>query len=167
MSTGGHTERNTSNACVHDNQSIPDGQAVRMRLLEPMKAGNTVLPKNALVTGQARISGERLDIFITTLEYQGMIIPVELSVIDTDGQQGIFIPGSMEMSAIKEVVANMGGSLGTTINLNQQSAGQQLLTDLGRGAIQGASQYIAKKMRIVKVHLKAGYHVLLYRDKNQ
>ena len=160
------TEKNTIKACVHDNQTIIDGQAVRMRLLEPMRAGNTVLPKNAIVTGMARIVGDRLDISITTLEHQGMIIPVELTVIDTDGQQGIFIPGSMEMSAIKEVAANMGGNLGTTINLNQQSAGEQLLTDLGRGAIQGASQYISKKMRIVKVHLKAGYNLMLYQNKN-
>ena len=160
------TEKNTIKACVHDNQTIIDGQAVRMRLLEPMRAGNTVMPKNAIVTGMARIVGDRLDISITTLEHQGMIIPVELTVIDTDGQQGIFIPGSMEMSAIKEVAANMGGNLGTTINLNQQSAGEQLLTDLGRGAIQGASQYISKKMRIVKVHLKAGYNLMLYQNKN-
>ena len=160
------TEKNTIKACVHDNQTIIDGQAVRMRLLEPMRAGNTVMPKNAIVTGMARIVGDRLDISITTLEHQGMIIPVELTVIDTDGQQGIFIPGSMEMSAIKEVAANMGGNLGTTINLNQQSAGQQLLTDLGKGAIQGASQYISKKMRIVKVHLKAGYNLMLYQNKN-
>lgn len=166
VGTKDDTEKNTIKACVHDNQTIIDGQAVRMRLLEPMRAGNTVLPKNAIVTGMARIVGDRLDISITTLEHQGMIIPVELTVIDTDGQQGIFIPGSMEMSAIKEVAANMGGNLGTTINLNQQSAGQQLLTDLGKGAIQGASQYISKKMRIVKVHLKAGYNLMLYQEKN-
>lgn len=165
VGTKENTEKNTIKACVHDNQTIIDGQAVRMRLLESMKAGNIVLPKNTLVTGMARIVGERLDISITTLEHQGLIIPVELTVIDTDGQQGIFIPGSMEMSAIKEMAANMGGNLGTTINLNQQSAGQQLLTDLGKGAIQGASQYISKKMRIVKVHLKAGYNLMLYQNK--
>ena len=136
-----------------------------MRLLEPMKAGNTILPRNAIVTGMGEIQGERLSINILNLEYQGMIIPVELTVIDTDGQQGIFIPGSMEINAIKEVAANLGGNLGTTINLNQQSAGDQLLTDLGKGAIQGASQYISKKMRIVKVHLKAGYQLMLYQDK--
>lgn len=166
VGTNEETKKNTIKACVHDNQTIIDGQAVRMRLLEPMRAGNTVLPKNAIVTGMARIVGDRLDISISTLEHQGMIIPVELTVIDTDGQQGIFIPGSMELNAIKEVAANMGGNLGTTINLNQQSAGQQILTDLGKGAIQGASQYISKKMRIVKVHLKAGYNLMLYQDKN-
>ena len=42
----------------------------------------------------------------------------------------------------------------------------QLASDLGKGLIQGTSQYIAKKMRTVKVHLKAGYRVMLYQEKN-
>lgn len=159
------TEKNTIRACVHDNQTIIDGQAVRLRLLEPMRAGETVIPQNALVTGMGKITGERLGISITSLEYKGLIIPVELTVIDSDGQEGIFIPGSMEIDAIKEIAANLGGNLGTTINLNQQSAGDQLLTDLGKGAIQGTSQYIAKKMRTIKVHLKAGYNLMLYQKK--
>lgn len=166
VGTTGQAEKNTIKACVHENQTITDGQAVRMRLLEPMRAGETVIPKNALVTGTGKIAGERLGISITSLEYKGLIIPVELTVIDSDGQEGIFIPGSMEIDAIREIAANLGGNLGTTINLNQQSAGDQLLTDLGKGAIQGTSQYIAKKMRTVKVHLKAGYNLMLYQKKN-
>lgn len=166
VGTTGQAEKNTIKACIHESQTITDGQAVRMRLLEPMRAGETVIPKNALVTGTGKIAGERLGISITSLEYKGLIIPVELTVIDSDGQEGIFIPGSMEIDAIREIAANLGGNLGTTINLNQQSAGDQLLTDLGKGAIQGTSQYIAKKMRTVKVHLKAGYNLMLYQKKN-
>lgn len=165
VGTAGETEKNTIRACVHDNQTITDGQAVRLRLLEPMRAGETVVPKNAIVTGMGKVQGERLGISITSLEYKGLIIPVELTVIDSDGQEGIFIPGSMEIDAVREIAANLGGNLGTTINLNQQSAGNQLLTDLGKGAIQGTSQYIAKKMRTVKVHLKAGYNLMLYQKK--
>ena len=165
VGTAGETEKNTIKACIHDNQTITDGQAVRLRLLEPMRAGETVVPKNAIVTGMGKIQGERLGISITSLEYRGLIIPVELTVIDSDGQEGIFIPGSMEIDAIREIAANLGGNLGTTINLNQQSAGDQLLTDLGKGAIQGTSQYIAKKMRTIKVHLKAGYNLMLYQKK--
>lgn len=166
VGTTGQSEKNTIKACIHENQTITDGQAVRMRLLEPMRAGETIIPKNALVTGMGKIAGERLGISINSLEYKGLIIPVELTVIDSDGQEGIFIPGSMEVDAIKEIAANLGGNLGTTINLNQQSAGNQLLTDLGKGAIQGTSQYIAKKMRTIKVHLKAGYNLMLYQNKN-
>ncbi len=90
--------------------------------------------------------------------------PVELAVYDTDGQPGIFIPNSMEMNAVREVAANMGGSLGSSINIST-NAGAQLASDLGKGLIQGTSQYIAKKMRTVKVHLKAGYRVMLYQEK--
>lgn len=159
------SDRNTLSACVYGAQSVTDGQAVKLRLLEPMAVADRVIPRNAVVVGVAKIEGERLGIEITSLEYGGTIIPVELSVYDTDGQPGIFIPNSMEMNAVKEVAANMGGSLGSSINISTD-AGAQLASDLGKGLIQGTSQYIAKKMRTVKVHLKAGYRVMLYQDRN-
>ena len=140
-------------------------QAVRLRLLEPMAVAEKIIPRNAVLVGAARIQGERLGIAVTSLEHEGTIIPVELSVYDTDGQEGIFIPNSMEMNAVREVAANMGGSLGSSINISTD-AKAQLASDLGKGLIQGTSQYIAKKMRTVKVHLKAGYRVMLYQDRN-
>ncbi|WP_278944375.1 conjugative transposon protein TraM, partial [Alistipes putredinis] len=159
------SDKNTISACVYGAQSVTDGQAVKLRLLEPMAVADKIIPRNAVVVGTAKIQGERLDIEITSLEYAGTIIPVELAVYDTDGQPGIFIPNSMEMNAVREVSANMGGSLGSSINIST-NAGAQLASDLGKGLIQGTSQYIAKKMRTVKVHLKAGYKVMLYQDRN-
>ena len=158
-------DRNTIPACVYGAQSVTDGQAVRLRLLEPMAVADRIIPRNAVVVGAAKIQGERLGIEITSLEHDGTVIPVELEVYDTDGQPGIFIPNSMEMNAVREVAANMGGSLGSSINIST-NAGAQLASDLGKGLIQGTSQYIAKKMRTVKVHLKAGYRVMLYQEKN-
>ena len=159
------SDRNTIPACVYGAQSVTDGQAVRLRLLEPMAVADRIIPRNAVVVGAAKIQGERLAIEITSLEHDGTVIPVELEVYDTDGQPGIFIPNSMEMNAVREVAANMGGSLGSSINIST-NAGAQLASDLGKGLIQGTSQYIAKKMRTVKVHLKAGYRVMLYQGVN-
>jgi conjugative transposon TraM protein len=102
-----------------------------------------------------------MEIRVSSIEHEGTIIPVSLQAYDSDGQQGVYIPGSMEMAAVKEIAGNMGQNLGSTINISQQGAGEQLLTDLGRGAIQGASQYISKKAREVKVTLKAGYRIFL------
>ncbi len=144
---------------------MTDGQAVKLRLLEPMAVAERIIPHNAVVVGTAKIQGERLGIGITSIEYEGTIIPVELSVYDTDGHEGIFIPNSMEKNAVREVAANMGGSLGSSINISTD-AGAQLASDLGKGLIQGTSQYIAKKMRTMKVHLKSGYRVMLYQDKD-
>ena len=156
--------RNTIKACVHGDQTIISGQSVRLRLLEDMRVGKYVLPRNTLITGEGSIKGERLDIEILQVEYNGTIIPVELTVHDNDGQEGIFIPGSMEVSAAKEMAANLGQNLGTSISITNQSAGDQLLSEVGRGAIQGVSQYISKKMREEKVHLKSGYTLMLYQN---
>ena len=156
--------RNTIKACVHGDQTITSGQSVRLRLLEDMRVGKYVLPRNTLITGEGSIKGERLDIEILQVEHNGTIIPVELTVHDNDGQAGIFIPGSMEASAAKEMAANLGQNLGTSISITNQSAGDQLLSEVGRGAIQGVSQYISKKMREEKVHLKSGYTLMLYQN---
>lgn len=158
------TARNTIKACVHGDQTITSGQSVRLRLLEAMCVGKYVLPRNTLITGEGSIKGERLYIEILQVEHNGTIIPVELTVHDNDGQAGIFIPGSMEASAAKEMAANLGQNLGTSISITNQSAGDQLLSEVGRGAIQGVSQYISKKMREEKVHLKSGYTLMLYQN---
>ena len=150
---GGVSRKNTISASVYGYQTVTDGQTVRLRLLESMAVDERIIPKNSIVVGSTKIQGER------------MIIPVELSVYDTDGQEGIFIPNSMEVSAAKEVAANMGGSMGSSISISSD-AKAQLVSDVGKGLIQGTSQYIAKKMRTIKVHLKAGYQVLLYQKEN-
>ena len=157
-------DKNTISACIYGNQTVTDGQKVRLRLLEQMRVGDIIIPANSVVTGSARITGERLGIGITSIEYAGSIYNVKLNVYDIDGQEGIFIPGSMELNAAKEVAANMGTSMGSSINISSD-AGAQLASDLGKGLIQGTSQYIAKKMRTVKVHLKSNYRVMLYADK--
>ena len=157
-------DKNTISACIYGNQTVTDGQKVRLRLLEQMRVGDIIIPANSVVTGSARITGERLGIGITSIEYAGSIYNVKLNVYDTDGQEGIFIPGSMELNAAKEVAANMGTSMGSSINISSD-AKAQLASDLGKGLIQGTSQYIAKKMRTVKVHLKSNYRVMLYADK--
>ena len=158
--------KNTIAACVQGDQTVTDGQTVRLRLLEPMRVLGRTVSRNTTLVGTARLQGERLEIGITSLEHQGNIIPVELEVYDNDGQAGIFVPGSMETDAAKEIGANMGSSLGSSINISTD-AGAQLASDLGKGVIQGVSQYISKRMRTVRVHLKSGYRVLLYQEKEQ
>ena len=152
--------KNTVSACIYSDQTVMDGQNVRLRLLEQMQAGNVVIPRNTLLTGTARIQGERLGITVNSLEYRGMIMPVGLRVYDLDGLQGIFIPNMAELNAAKEIVANMGTAAGTSITLSND-AGKQFAADMGRNAIQGVSQFTAKKLREVKVNLKDGYRLFM------
>lgn len=153
-------DRNTVKACVHENCSLVNGQSVRLRLLEPVQIGKFRIPPNTLISGEAKIQGDRLVISIQSLEYRGTIFSIELTVYDTDGQEGIFIPGSLEINAFKEMVGNVGSNMGTSISLTQ-SAGQQVLAGLGKGLIQSGSQYMTKKVQTINVKLKGGYKVLL------
>lgn len=154
------TIKNSIGACIYRTVTVRDGGEVALRLSEPMMAGSYQIPANTVVTGSARISGERMGITISAIQHGGNVIPVELLVYDMDGGEGICVPASAEINAVKEIAANMGSGMGSSITITDD-AGSQLLSDLGRSAIQGISQYVSQKMREVKVTLKAGYKVLL------
>lgn len=130
------SDKNTIEACVHGTQTVSDGQALRLRLLEPMVVDDRFIPKGTVLVGGTRIKGERLDILVDAVEYKGTVLPVELEVYDADGQQGILVPNSMEYDAAREIAANMSGSMNSSINISTD-AGAQIASDLGKGVIQG------------------------------
>lgn len=154
------TDKNSIRASVYQTMTLSNGKELQLRLLEPMRAGNMLIPANTILIGSAKIGGERLHITITSIQYADNVIPVEMEVYDMDGMQGISVPNSDEITAMKEIAANMGTSMGSSITITDD-AGSQLAADLGRSLIQGTSQFFSKKMREVKVTLKAGYKVLL------
>lgn len=154
------TDKNSIRASVYRTVTVSNGRELQLRLLEPVRAGNMLIPANTVLTGSVKIGGERLHITITSIQYADNVIPVQMEVYDMDGMQGIFVPNPDEVTAMKEIAANMGTSMGSNITITDD-AGSQLAADLGRSAIQGVSQFFSKKMREVKVTLKAGYTVLL------
>lgn len=155
---------NTISACISESQTIEQGGRVKLRLLEPLQAGNITIPVNSMVTGTANIQGERLDILVSSIEYAGNIIPVELAIYDIDGQRGIFVPGSEGRTAAKEVMGDVSQSMGNSISF-AGSAGQQVAMDLTRGILQGGTRFISQRVKAVKIKLKAGYRVLLVAKK--
>ena len=71
--------KNTIRACIHGDQTIMDGQTVKLRLLEPLQAGNLVIPQNTLVAGTEGTGG--------TAGYRGVVrrIPRELAARGAGG----------------------------------------------------------------------------------
>lgn len=159
------TRKNTIAAVVAGDQSVINGQSVKLRLTEPMWVGNSLIPRNTMIVGLARLQGERLEVEISSIESNGSVFEVDLQVFDSDGQEGINIPNSMESDALHEIGANMGSTMGSSINLTTNT-GAQIASDVGRGLINGVSQYLTKKLRTVKVHLKAGYRVMLHQPED-
>lgn len=165
VGSSGIVNKNTIAAVVANNQSVTDGESVKLRTTEPMWVGSSLIPRNTVIVGSARVQGERLEIEISSIESDGSIYDVELQVYDSDGQEGINIPNSMESDALHEIGANMGSTMGSSINISTD-AGAQIASDVGRGLINGVSQYLNKKLRTVKVHLKAGYRVMLHQPED-
>ena len=155
---------NTIRACVAEDQTVSTGAWLKFRLLEPLQVGGVLVPANTPLYGTVRIEGQRMAVTVNSIESGGNILPVELAAYDMDGQAGLFVPNTAERTAMKEAAANIGGSFGTSISF-ARSASQQLVMDVTRGVLSGGSQYLATKMREVKVAVKANYQLLLISKK--
>lgn len=158
--TIGSPMRNTLKVVVDRTTTLQEGDYVALRLLETARIKDTRIPKQSKLIAQAKIEGNRMQLHIKSIEIDGQIMPVKLSAYDTDGQEGVYIPGSENVSALKEMGANIGGSMGTSFTF-ASSAKDQIISEAARGVMQGASQLLQKKLRTIKVTLKGGYRLFL------
>ena len=155
-----HADIPTVRACVAQTQIIRAGSTVQLRLLEAVRIDGVTIPRNTPLYGLATISGMRLQVVVSSVEYGGRIFAVEAVAYDMDGQPGLNVPNSRERTALKEALASVGQTAGTSVNVTR-SAGQQVLSELARGGLQASSQYVAGKLREVKITLKANHQLLL------
>lgn len=156
--------RNTLRVVVDKTTTLQEGDYVALRLLETVRIKDTRIPKQSKLIAQAKMEGNRMQLHIKSIEIDGQIMPVKLSAYDTDGQEGVYIPGSENVSALKEMGANIGGSMGTSFTF-ASSAKDQIISEAARGVMQGASQLLQKKLRAIKVTLKGGYRLFLVQTK--
>ena len=155
-----HADTPTVRACVASTQVIRAGSTVQLRLLEAVRIDGVTIPRYTPLYGLATISGMRLQVMVSSVEYGGRIFAVEAVAYDLDGQPGLNVPNSRERTALKEALASVGQTTGTSVNVTR-SAGQQVLSELARGGLQASSQYVAGKLREVKITLKANHQLLL------
>lgn len=152
--------KNSIKAVVQETQVVMGESGVRLRLLETAQTPVRSIPAGTVLTANAKFQGGRLQLKVTSIEYEGNIIPVDITVYDVDGQQGLYVPYSPEMNALSEIASNMSQTSGTSIMMTR-SAGQQMAGDLSRGVVQGVSGYFSKKVRTPKVTVKAGHQIFL------
>ncbi|MGP6559949.1 conjugative transposon protein TraM [Ornithobacterium rhinotracheale] len=152
--------KNSIKACIHTEQYIDKNNRIPLRLLEPIRVAGMVLPKGTLLTAMAKMGEGRLLLDIRSLEYQGRIVPVSVTAYDLDGQRGLYIPYTPGANAFREVAAGLSQSSGTNYTFSS-SAKDQIVSEVGKGVLQGTSSYLSKKIAQPKIKVKAGYQVLL------
>jgi conjugative transposon TraM protein len=150
---------NAIQATVHQNQDIVSGSVVKLRLLDSVRVNGILIPNNEFIYGIATVDEERLKINIATLRYKNSILPVSLSAYDLDGLEGLYIPGAITRDSSKKGVDDAIQSL--QIMTMDPSVSAQVA---GAG-ITAAKGLFGRKVKQVRVKVKAGYQLLL-RDNN-
>lgn len=154
-------QQNSIEAVIHETQSIVNGSVVKLRLKTDVFLQGILIPKNTFLYGMASLKRERLEIKISNIQYRNSIFPVELSVYDLDGIDGIYIPGAISRDVAKTSADRSLQSLG--LNGVSDSWGAQA-AEMG---IEAAKSLMSKKIKLIKVVVKAGYQVLLYDEKQK
>lgn len=153
-------ERNTIRVQIDHTLVLKEGDDVVLRLLENARFGDLHLPRRSRIIASAKIEGHRMLLLVKSIEHAGRILPIKLSAYDMDGQEGVYIPELENLSALKEMGANIGGTMGTSFTF-ASSAKDQIISETARGVMQGASQLLQKKLRTIKVTIKGGYKLFL------
>ncbi|HUZ57796.1 MAG TPA: conjugative transposon protein TraM [Hanamia sp.] len=152
-------EQNSIEAVVHQTQTLVNGAVVKMRLLNDIYINGSSIPKGNFVFGIAELNDERLEINISSIRNNNSIFPVKLEVFDMDGLPGIYIPGGISRDVARQTTDN-GLQL-----LDLTSMNPSLKAQATANGINTAKSLLSKKVKQVKVLVKAGYKVLL-RDKS-
>jgi len=155
------SQPNSIEAVIHETQTIVNGSIVKLRLRSEIMLQGTVIPKNTFLYGTASVKGERLEVKIDNIQYRNSIFPVELTVYDIDGIDGIYIPGAINRDVAKASAdrsIQTLGLTGITDSWGAQAAGM---------GIEAAKSLMSKKVKLIKIVVKAGYQVLLYDEKQK
>lgn len=152
--------QNSIQAVIHETQILVNGSTVKLRLMNDIFINGVLIPKDNFVFGTADLNGERLGIKINSVRYRNSLFPVELSVCDMDGIDGIYIPGAITRDVAKQSADRAAQQIDfSTLN---PSIGAQA----ANAGIEAAKTLFNRKVKLVKVTVKAGYQVLL-RDEKQ
>jgi conjugative transposon TraM protein len=152
---------NAIEAVVHETQTLVNGSVVKFRLLNDIYIAGILIPKDNFIYGTAALNGERLEITINAVRYKQSVFPTQLEVHDMDGLAGVYVPGSITRDVAKQSVDNsMQGLEMARLNPN---IGVQAAT----AGISAAKNLLSRKVRLIKVTVKAGYNVLLVDKNNQ
>lgn len=150
---------NAIQAVVAETQTVVNGATVKMLLAQDIYVNGNKIPRNTYIYGTASLKGERLAVAITTIRHGNSIYPVELAVFDLDGLGGIYIPGAINRDVAKASADRSVQTLGVTTlsdSWGAQAAG---------AGIEAAKGLFSRKVKLIKVTLKAGYGILLKDEK--
>jgi conjugative transposon TraM protein len=142
------------------------GARLRIRLLDDILIGNAVVPQGTYL--YALISGyeaQRVKLTISSVMIDDKIYPIELSIYDVDGMEGLYVPASAFREFSKELGSNTAGGMNITMKQNSDDLSQLYMSALQR-MFTSTSQAVSKTIKKNKANIKYGTSVYLI-DQNE
>ena len=155
-------------AIIDENIKAVDGSRVRLRLLDDVEIGKYVVKRGTYLYATVNgFSSGRVKGSISSILVDDELMKVSLSIYDTDGMEGLYVPNSQFRETSKDVASsamsgnmNMGmGSMGSSL----AQWGMQAVTN----AYQKTSNAISKAIKKNKVKLKYGTFVYLVNEQEK
>ncbi|SEQ87310.1 Bacteroides conjugative transposon TraM protein [Segatella baroniae B14] len=157
-------------AIIDEDVKAVDGSRIRLRLLDDIEINQTTIPKGSyLYATMSGFSSQRVKGSIKSILVNDELIKVSLSLYDTDGLEGLYVPGSNFRETTKDVAS---GAMNNTSSLTQSSTtpgnalvqwGNQAITN----AVQKTSNAVSKSIRKNSAKLKYGTFVYLINGKEK
>jgi conjugative transposon TraM protein len=156
------SEDNNSNAIeavVNDNQVLVNGAVIKLRLLNDIYISGSKIQVGNFVFGIVSLNAERLEVEINSIRSGNDLYNVNMQVYDMDGLPGIYIPGAISRDVAKQSADN------SLQLMEMTSVDPSLKAQAAAAGIGTIKNLLSKKVKLVKVLVKAGYKVLL-KDKS-
>ena len=157
-------EPNLIKAIIDENVKAVDGSRVRLRLLDDIEINEVVVPKGTYIYAQmSGFGSQRVKGSVKSILIHDELIKVNLSIYDTDGLEGLYVPSSSFRETSKDVAS---GAMSNTSSLTSgNTSGDNALTQWGNQAIsnivQKTSNAIGKSIKKNSAKLKYGTFVYL------
>ena len=149
-------------AILDEDLKAVDGSRVRLRLLDDIQIGSLYMPRGSYIYAIMNgFSSQRVKGTVKSILLHDEIIKVNLSIYDTDGLEGLYVPQSSFRETARDVAS---GAVGSTMSINQGGYNNSL-SQWGMQAVQNAYQRttsaVGKVIRKNSAHLKYGTFVYL------
>ena len=164
--TANEKEPHMIKAIIDENIKAVDGSRVRLRLLDDIEVGETVVRKGSyLYAIMSGFGSQRVKGSVKSVMVSDEIVKINLSLYDADGLEGLYVPGSSFRETAKDVAS---GAMSGNMDMSSTNSGnslQQWGMQAAQNAYQKTSNAISKAIRKNSVKLKYGTFVYLINSK--
>ena len=149
-------------AIIDEDIKAVDGSRVRLRLLDDIEINESVVKRGTyLYATVSGFSSGRVKGNISSILVDDELVKVSLSLYDTDGMEGLYVPNSQFRETSKDVASSaMSGSMSMNTGTYGNSLAQWGMQAVNN-AYQKTSNAISKAIKKNKVKLKYGTFVYL------